>query len=909
MANDDPTASGDELGSMASMLHALADTPSCHAPLEAGTRFADKYVIVRELGRGGMGVVYLARDARLDREVALKLSTAPSTAALARADREARVLAKLSHPNVVVVYEVGEDLGRLFVAMEYVDGGTARTWLADSPRTWRAIVALYAAAGDGLTAAHAVGIVHRDFKPDNILVGADGRPRVADFGLALASPDDRAASSGTIGGTPAYMAPEQRDATIAIDERADQFAFCVGLWEALYGTRPTEGLAPPNRGVPSFVVEVLRRGLADAPAARWPTVAELVRGLRADPAVRRRRIALAGAGALVLGGAVTIAMVARRDADPCANVAAEFAGTWNPTRAAALHAAVHAADGDAAWPAITQRLDGYAASWIDADRAACRAPESTAMHDKRTACLHRARTRFGVVVDALASGKAGVAHAPQQLGLLAELDGCANIDALARESDQPTDVAMRATIAELDKKLFELQSQLTLDAPMRLADADALVAATTATGWSPIIASAEVLRGNIQSAVGDPKGARATLEAAAAVALGAGDDATAADAMVDLAWALARSGRFEESLRWDRLAAALNHRIGDPPSRGAHIADAEAMALEAGPNPATSLPVRQRAAVLADRVFTSPIGRAYTRLNLAVGYRASARYDDAERELRNGLAIVEGALGKDHPAITSFMLVEGEIAGLQGRLDDADAANLRGLALAEHWYSNDVPVIGQLLFVRSGVLQRRGKLDEALSVALRALAIAENHEPDSESTGQLEGNVGIIYALQNKLDDSTRHAERAQAILEGVWGKDNPMLVPVVTSRGWVARARGDLDGSMRFLEHAVALADGGEDLNERVNTRIELSYTLVKAHRASRAAAELESVAAIAKPPAVEPRIAAEFHLAFADALYASGNATRAHAEAVTSRAAWATLGDDFADSRAGADAWLAAH
>ena len=729
MANDDPTESGDELGSMASMLHALSDTPARHAPLVAGTRFADKYVIVGEIGRGGMGVVYLARDARLDREVALKLATAPSSAALARADREARVLAKLSHPNVVVVYEVGEDLGRLFVAMEYVDGGTARTWLTEEPRTWRAIVALYAAAGDGLAAAHAVGIVHRDFKPDNILVGMDGRPRVADFGLALASADDRAASNGTIGGTPAYMAPEQRDATVSVDERADQFAFCVALWEALYGTRPTEGLAPPNRTVPSFVVEVLRRGLATDPAARWPSVAELVRGLRADPAVRRRRIALAAAATLVLGSAVTFAAVARRDADPCANVAADLAGTWNPTRSVAVQAAVHAAGGDAAWPAISQALDGYAASWIDADRAACRAPESTALRDKRSACLHRARTRFGVVIDAIASGKAGVAHAPQQLGLLAELDACANSDALARESDQPSDPATRAKIADLDKQLFELQSQLILDTPMRLADIDPLLTAATATGWAPLIASAQTLRGNIQSAVGDPKGARATLEAAAVVALGAGDDHTAVGAMVDLAWALARSGRFEESMRWNRLAAALNHRLGDPPADGAHIADAESMALEHGHDPAAGLVARQRASVLADRAFTTPIGRALTRLNLAIGYFHAGRYDDAERERRNGLAIVEAALGKDHPALASFIQVEAEIAGSQGRLDDAETATRRGLALAERWYSDDVPVIGELLLVRSGILQRLGKLDEALEAALRALAIAEKHEP------------------------------------------------------------------------------------------------------------------------------------------------------------------------------------
>src|SRR5207302_1743091 len=181
--------------------------------------------------------------------------SAGSAAALARIEREAQALARLSHPNVVVVYEVGLVDGRVFVAMEYVAGGTARSWLRESPRTAREILALYGAAGDGLAAAHAAGIVHRDFKPDNLLVGDDGRPRVADFGLArgLYDPDappepDRAplvdvTGTGSIVGTPAYMPPEQL-AGAAVDARADQFAFSAALWEALYGARPFPGATP-----------------------------------------------------------------------------------------------------------------------------------------------------------------------------------------------------------------------------------------------------------------------------------------------------------------------------------------------------------------------------------------------------------------------------------------------------------------------------------------------------------------------------------------------------------------------------------------------------------------------------------------------------------------------------------------
>ncbi|HEX7701967.1 MAG TPA: serine/threonine-protein kinase, partial [Kofleriaceae bacterium] len=199
-----------------------------------GTVVDDQYRIERVLGEGGMGTVYLARDLRLDREVALKLARDRSPASLARSTREALTLARLSHPNVVVIYQVGIYDQRLYVAMEYVKGVTARGWVGEL-RTVPAILELYLAVGEGLAAAHAAGIVHHDFKPDNVLVGDDGRARVADFGLARTAIESEAGMR--IAGTPAYMAPEQARGE-PIDHRADQFAFCASLWEALHQSAP-----------------------------------------------------------------------------------------------------------------------------------------------------------------------------------------------------------------------------------------------------------------------------------------------------------------------------------------------------------------------------------------------------------------------------------------------------------------------------------------------------------------------------------------------------------------------------------------------------------------------------------------------------------------------------------------------
>jgi serine/threonine protein kinase len=289
-----------ELGSIALDLARIAATGAAHPPIARGTVIDGAYRIERAIGEGGMGVVYLARDVRLERDVAIKLGSSVSTAALARAGREALALARLSHPNVVAVFQIGEVGGRLYIAMEHVAGGNARQWVAASSRGWREIVALYAAAGDGLAAAHAAGLVHRDVKPDNVLVGDDGRPRVADFGLARGAvstdgaPDAAMPSSesvtqtGTILGTPAYMAPEQL-AGEDLDPRADQFSFCASLWEALFGTRPFAGKTPQEIGaaiargeprpepterarrVPRHVIAALVRGLHRDRDQRWPS--------------------------------------------------------------------------------------------------------------------------------------------------------------------------------------------------------------------------------------------------------------------------------------------------------------------------------------------------------------------------------------------------------------------------------------------------------------------------------------------------------------------------------------------------------------------------------------------------------------------------------------------------------------
>ena len=267
----------------------LAAPPSKDAPIP---RQIGRYAVLRRLGRGGMGTVYAAYDEQLTRRVAIKILHAGiETGDRAPLVAEARAMAQLSHPNVVQVYELGEHDHHDFLAMEYVEGRTLGDWLTADRPPWQLVLRRFIAAGAGLPAAHRAGLVHRDFKPDNVLLGADEVPRVADFGLARPSAEGVA----QIAGTPAYMSPEQHEGT-ATDARSDQFSFCVALHEALYGRPPFAGdtyvdratnvLAgdlqpPPTHGpVPRGLYTALVVGLARDPAARYPTMDLLLAELR-----------------------------------------------------------------------------------------------------------------------------------------------------------------------------------------------------------------------------------------------------------------------------------------------------------------------------------------------------------------------------------------------------------------------------------------------------------------------------------------------------------------------------------------------------------------------------------------------------------------------------------------------------
>ncbi|MEM6997054.1 MAG: serine/threonine-protein kinase, partial [Myxococcota bacterium] len=532
-----------------------------------------RYVIVERIGSGGMGTVYHAYDPRLNRRVALKLLREGGLDAEASGEqrliREAQALAQLSSANVVQVYEVGtaEVEGRgevLFLAMEFADGDTLRSWWRQREPSWREVVEVLVAAGRGLLDAHRVGLVHRDFKPANVLVSEDGRVRVVDFGLArvadagrggsrdeplrrasrdsdpdavsgaLHSLSEQLTEHGTVVGTPAYMAPEQHEGD-AGDERSDQYAFCVTLFEALYGVRPFRATArkelvackrelkiratPGDRRVPGGLRKIVLRGMSPAPDKRWPSVESLLHALESFLA-RRRRVAIVG-GLSVLAAAASASAWSTAIGDPCAETVAPIEAVWSDeTRdaVALAFAATEAGGADATWARVAESLDDYAERWRSGRRDACQAhrggAQSETLLDRRMACLDEALRSLDGVLGALGAADADVVvHADAAAASLPRIERCGDADAMLAEVAPPQDAEVAKAVAAVRDAVAA--SRALVDAGklvegLQRATAAGLLAEETE--YRPVIAEAKLVLGKAQARMGDSADAAQSLD-------------------------------------------------------------------------------------------------------------------------------------------------------------------------------------------------------------------------------------------------------------------------------------------------------------------------------------------------------------------------------------------------------------
>src|SRR5215831_2360611 len=402
------------------------------------------------LGSGGMGVIYPATDPQLNRTVAVKLLHKPGREAEA-ALSEARALARLAHPNVVPIFDVGQDGEEVFMVMELVRGETLRAWVKSRPRTRREILAAYREAGKALAAAHAQGLVHRDFKPDNAIMGIDGRVRVVDFGLACEAADE--ATSGrarqAVAGTPRYMAPEQSIGQ-PVTPAADQYSFCVALAEAL-GAGKEEKSAP---ALPRWLQTAIDRGRDPMPSDRFPSMQDLLRALADDPAVKRRWWIASGA---VVAVGVGLFVAGRRMSarDPgCDDGAQRLASVWGdagPT-AALDRIATLSAYGRSLKPRLEKQLGEHARNWAGGYHDACLArgrSQSDALVDRRMACLERGRAALESVARIMATADAPMLPSlVKAVGEIPSPESCNDLEALLAGVEPPPP-ALAARVAKL----------------------------------------------------------------------------------------------------------------------------------------------------------------------------------------------------------------------------------------------------------------------------------------------------------------------------------------------------------------------------------------------------------------------------------------------------------------------------
>ncbi|MCP3141519.1 serine/threonine-protein kinase [Pyxidicoccus xibeiensis] len=794
-----------------------------------GRLLAERYTVLSLLGHGGMGLVLAAYDARLNRRVALKLlrsrwSADDSDDPQVRLLREAQAMARLNHPHVVHVYDSGrlEDES-VFIAMEYVEGQTLRQWLQQRPRAWREVLRAFVEAGQGLSAAHAAGLVHRDFKPDNVLVGQDGRVRVTDFGVAqatqlmggeapgLARPPPRTwveplTESGKVLGTPRYMAPEQLRGGL-IDARSDLFAFCVALYEALYGQRPFAGdtftelldaraderiIPPPTQSeVPAWVARATLRGLRADPLQRPGSMRELLAELQNDPQQRRRaraRMAALAGGAALLGVAAVWGWVRQEEpVSTCATMSGRLAGIWDGALKTRLEGALvgtqlpHARD---TFERVSRLLDTYAADWVTQRTEACeQARQDGAAGPLRLAvlreyCLERRLDQLGALTEVLTREPDPrlVDQGVQAVQSLPSLRDCADARALMSAVPPPEDLVVRARAEPLQRQVDRLGALLRAGRFKEgIALADALQPQLAALGHPPLHALALYTKAGLQDAAGDYRGAEASLREALPLAAQGRDSELEARAWNLLVTEVgARQARYADALALELPLMTAARRVGDDQ----HLA----FALESMGNMrwmtgeyTQGLEYYQRALEALERApNVDELGMTRLLNSLGNVLMDLGQHAKAREFYERSLVMKQELLGAEHPAIASTLNNLGIVDEELGDYVQAQARYEHALALRQKLLGPEHPQVASSLANLGDVLLARGQLDTALAHHERALALRQKAlGPEHPGVAYSYSSLGEARASLGQ-DARAREAfERALAIHEKTQGAEH----------------------------------------------------------------------------------------------------------------------------------------
>jgi len=824
--------------------------------LEQGSRVA-RYILLERLGAGGMGEIYAAYDPELDRRIALKLMRADVLSAMGthsgRASllAEAKALARLNHPNVVAVHDVGEVGEEIFIAMELVEGEVLSDWLAERRRSPAEILQVFKMAGRGLAAAHAVGLVHRDFKPLNVIVGRDGRARVVDFGLAravaaaspapAAEPGDQAEHA--VSGTPAYMAPEQLRRA-QTDARTDQFSFAVSLYEALHGAKPfaaadstpasllqaiERGPAPPpaKSAVPGWIQALLARALSSEREARFPSMEVLLEALEQDPLARRRQRWRVAGVALAAAAIVAGAVGARSSAQQrCAPPASRWSGIWDDTRRSAVRQAMDRTGkpfAGAASGAVERALDRYRADWLSMNQASCLATLDGAQPrdvlDLRAECLERRLTYARALVDQLALADATtVQNAARAVEDLQPLSDCADEQALRAGAAWPLDPSRRREVdaarAEVDRAsaLFAVGS---MTAATEIGTAAA--AHADATGYKPLIAEAQLLITQLHARRFDFVQGVAAAHRAAAAAQETGQLELLAHAWTEIIFQ--SESRGVDATVWVPYVEAVLRRLsGDTRKDRCRLWRAQAVIAINARQYQRALGLAQQALTIAEQLpgRNQEVDKALGSVAIAAWYLGDL--DTAVAAHLKGAEMALQVDGADHPRRGAHLL------GLAGTLLERGdwEETLRRLAEAESifkkGYGADSPWLATVTQDRAEAMAHL-EVERGVSLGAEAMARSQLQAVEQQSggdiaqTGSVMATLASILRLHGKCREALPMFQRA---LDGLgpqattdddrWEVEEirERLGACLLSTGQPARALPQLRQSVKWFE------DGG---------------------------------------------------------------------------------------------------
>jgi len=830
-----------------------------------------RYVVLGLVGRGGMGEVYAAYDPELDRKVAVKLLRVKPGAGVSltegrqRTLREAQAIARLSHPNVVVVFDVGTFEEKVFIAMEFVEGNTAGFWAQSQTRTWEETLKVYRAAGRGLAAAHEKGLVHRDFKPDNIMVSRDGQVRVMDFGLArqaekapkvvainggavggggsgdgvvttqrlpapMAEPgapiapldgstlvlassandmrtpnletsnaamfEARLTRTGAMMGTPAYMAPEQFRG-LATDARTDQFAFCVALYEALYGERPFAGNtlsaltgnvlngrirdAPANTKVPPWVRKILLRGLRVVADERWPSMDALLNALGHDPVVAlKRRLWVAAGSALALGAVVSMVHNLSSAKPVCGGGPERLAGIWElvqpgapeTPRQAQLHQAFlktgksYAKD---VWATTSRSLTNYARAWTGMYKEACEAAvvhksQSTETMDLRMECLNERLGGFRALTDVFASANDQVVeNAASASNALASLDRCADVPVLRAIIRPPEDLETRKRVEDLRKRVAQLKARFDAGRTKEsIKNAPGLVYEARRVGYLPLVAETLLLSGHIMTIAGDSRGAETTLDEAFLTAEASRHDEVRAEAAAYLVYVVGyQQASFETGKRWAKVADAILHRMGGHELLQAWLLNDLGGVYTQEGLPSEAMALFERSLALKEKTLGPrhpDVGIA--EVSLAFALYKLGRTEEALVHNERAAEILRAGLGADHPELAICLSNGGEILNALARYEAARESFQKAHTIWEREFGSDNVNLGYALTGIGLSFLGEGKSRDALIPLERAFLLRAQHEPETSRLAETG------FALARALWDAKRDRNRALSLAE-----------------------------------------------------------------------------------------------------------------------------------------------